>query len=607
MRFRRKGSFGISPVRPRAGQRWSALLLFVFSVLLFCYHYDVIPYAIPSPIIDVKDRNTCPQKPPHPPLHINSVLGQQWLARQKYPVTDLAHLPLRSKHNPRKIQHEFRRGDESSVRDARRRHHRDTVKASFERYWKHINRKVGISDKNTHDSGGSQHKLDRLSITLTDSLGPLLIMGMKEEFFRAITMLPKVGNISVEGDNHIFEAIIQQLGGLLSSYDLLGCHDTQLLQRAMILGEALLSAFDTPNRMPRTRWNSQGASVNKEVDLSAQATIGELASFQLQFERMSQLTGDMRYHDAAERVRSVLRSSQMKTRIPGVWPQHIDLWHLGMASSTTFLLDGSSIPLYDALAKVHRLLRTETDIFQYRAMYTKAVDTMIRHLMFRPVTPTNADILVSTTANVYQTGSIVRDHSVHHSSCAAGAMLALGSKIFSNTTHLAYARRLTEGCIWAHSNAPNHLHIMPNTFTMLACADALPVNDSEDCSFDPEVWPKQEAPGFERITDKRMAFRPESIGSMFYMYRITGDPRYQDVAWDMWKGTEALLAEWIDSDPHLKSEGAEETARTDHDDNTHHRILQTLKYFYLIFSEPEFMSLDKWVFSSGGHSFRLIN
>lgn len=34
-------------------------------------------------------------------------------------------------------------------------------------------------------------------------------------------------------------------------------------------------------------------------------------------------------------------------------------------------------------------------------------------------------------------------------------------------------------------------------------------------------------------------------------------------------------------------------------------MAQTLKYFYLIFSPPDVLSLDKYVFTSGGHPLKI--
>ena len=33
-------------------------------------------------------------------------------------------------------------------------------------------------------------------------------------------------------------------------------------------------------------------------------------------------------------------------------------------------------------------------------------------------------------------------------------------------------------------------------------------------------------------------------------------------------------------------------------------LAETLKYFYLVFSDPEFLNLDDWVFNTEAHPFR---
>jgi Glycosyl hydrolase family 47 len=49
---------------------------------------------------------------------------------------------------------------------------------------------------------------------------------------------------------------------------------------------------------------------------------------------------------------------------------------------------------------------------------------------------------------------------------------------------------------------------------------------------------------FHGSTDKRYILRPEAIESVFYMYRITGDPTWQEKGWKMWQSIEA--ATWTE-------------------------------------------------------------
>lgn len=190
----------------------------------------------------------------------------------------------------------------------------------------------------------------------------------------------------------------------------------------------------------------------------------------------------------------------------------------------------------------------------------------------------------------------------------------MGSKLLGNTSHLDYGRKITDACIWSYVHAPNG--IMPEMFRMTPCPSHAP------CAYDDETSRTQQFPGFARVTDARYMLRPEAIESVFYMYRITGERRYQDIAWSMFeaieKRTRTDLANAAIRDVTLKVE-AEETGElrrrvnvgTDEgglalaDSMESFWMAETLKYFYLIFSEPDVLSLDQWVFNTEAHPFRL--
>ena len=53
---------------------------------------------------------------------------------------------------------------------------------------------------------------------------------------------------------NVFETTIRYMGGLLAAYDLSNRKYTILKTKAVELGNILYTAFDTPNRMPMTRW-----------------------------------------------------------------------------------------------------------------------------------------------------------------------------------------------------------------------------------------------------------------------------------------------------------------------------------------------------------------
>jgi mannosyl-oligosaccharide alpha-1,2-mannosidase len=240
---------------------------------------------------------------------------------------------------------------------------------------------------------------------------------------------------------------------------------------------------------------------------------------------------------------------------------------------------------------MYQLLHNTTAAAQYLSMSTTATEAITQHLLFRPITPDNASILVPSSAYTTPTGSIVRTHSIAASSCSLGSTLALRSLLAptTNTDDLYYPRLLTEGCIY-NTLQPHSLSnpLMPESFTMLACTSASPSRSAENCTFNPVVWPPQEYPGFEKILDAKVALRSEAVESVWTMWRVTGEHEWMEKAWEMWVGVKRVLDEDV----------------IDHDDKDENvMVMQTLKYFYLVFSEPDVLSLDDWVFGSHGHLF----
>lgn len=88
---------------------------------------------------------------------------------------------------------------------------------------------------------------------------------------------------------------------------------------------------------------------------------------------------------------------------------------------------------------------------------------------------------------------------------------------------------------------------------------------------------------------------PEAIESVFVLYRITGDPLLADAAWRMFTSIDNLTRTDI-----AHSAVADVTLPANHgsqklDQCESFWFAETLKYFYLIFSEPDVISLDQYV------------
>ncbi|KAJ4324532.1 hypothetical protein N0V94_001272 [Neodidymelliopsis sp. IMI 364377] len=499
-----------------------------------------------------------------------------------------------------------------------RKRRQAAVKTTFERCWKAYKEHAWKQDELRPISGGSKTTFGGWGATLVDSLDTLWIMDMKTDFQEAVDAVTEIDFAPGDRELNMFETTIRYLGGLLAAYDLTDCKDSRLLEKAMELGDMLYASFDTPNRMPITRWSAKKAAAGEEQSAASQGIIAELASFSLEFTRLSQLTGDMRYYDAVTRVTAVLASQQNQTKIPGLWPVGINVQKPDLTQNTLFSLGAMADSAYEYLAKTYQLLHnTGETASTYATMYGAAMDAVTTHLLFRPKTPDNTDILMPASVRINAQGTITQDHTAQHLVCFVGGMLALGSRLLGNSTHLSYGRKVTDACIWSYTHAPNG--IMPEISLMSACPSHSP------CSYDEETAKTQQFPGFDRVIDARYMLRPEAIESVFYMYRITGERRYQDIAWTMFeaieKRTRTGLANAAIKDVTLKSEKKNEASElrrgvvSGHLEEGEEALLEdsmesfwmaeTLKYFYLAFSEPGLLSLDEWVFNTEAHPLRV--
>ena len=96
---------------------------------------------------------------------------------------------------------------------------------------------------------------------------------------------------------------------------------------------------------------------------------------------------------------------------------------------------------------------------------------------------------------------------------------------------------------------------------------------------------------------------PEAIESVWYMYRITGDPIWQERGWRMFEaviratraeGGHSAIYDVTTTDRHPGGADSMESFW----------LAETLKYFYLLFAEPDVVSLDEWVLNTEAHPFR---
>lgn len=533
----------------------------------------------------------------------------------RHPVAEFTLLPTGPAVDIPKVQHAFDK--ESEDDKAERKVRLAAVKEAFVHSWEGYKKNAWMQDEVTPMSGEHKNPFGGWGATLVDSLDTLWIMGLTKEFELAVDELKRVHFTTTPlGKVNVFETTIRYLGGLLSAYDLSGHKYGVLLEKATELGDMLYGAFDTPNRMPITRWDWRRGALGEEQTPEKRCLLAEIGSLSMEFTRLSQLTGVPKWYDAVARITDNLEAGQNKTRLPGLWPVFVDAYRNNYHDDQTFTLGGMADSTYEYLPKQHLMLAGQTE--QYRNMYNTAMAVAKEHLFFRVLNPENKEILVPGTVRGRNTRKQQRIASGQHLTCFAGGMVALASRIFSQPEDLEVARQLVEGCIWSYESMPTG--IGPEIFTPATCEPSSPSDDSSEdgCQWSEERWHKAilshdnskgdvkdlteraqkviEArripPGFIAVDDARYLLRPEAIESVFILYRITGDKSLQDRAWKMFTSIAAAAKTDI-AFAGVKDVTAAHPSLMDSMESFW--TAETLKYFYLIFAEPELVSLDDYV------------
>ncbi|KAK4164134.1 glycosyl hydrolase family 47-domain-containing protein [Cladorrhinum sp. PSN259] len=530
--------------------------------------------------------------------------------RLKHPFDEstLVRLPQGSPRELPRIQYDFSNYEGADLHAEIQKKRRNAVKQAAKKSWKAY-RKYAFG----HDELSPQRLIGVETFagwgaTLVDSLDTLWIMDMKKEFSEAVAKVGTIDWANTTAEHcSLFETNIRYLGGLLSAYDLSG-HKV-LLDKAIELGNMLYAGFDTPNHMPANGFNfgpaKQGTLMPNRAESSA--AVGTLS---LEFTRLSQLTGDPKYYNAIDGVKQALERTQDDTALPGMWPVFVDLENGFIATGNTFNLGASADSAYEYLSKMYMLLGGLDQT--YKKLHTKAMAAAHKHVLFRPMLPDSypapsPDILLpGTVMSNGRTVELLTE--VQHLGCFTGGMFALGGKLFHDEEHVKVGEKLARGCAWAYAAFASG--IMPEVSDVLACDRDEDGQLVPSCEWDDSKWKKMgqqvgKLPKpFFSVRNPQYLLRPEAIESIFILYRITGKKDLLDVAWQMFqsikKSTETKHAYSAISDVRVASEST-----TKIDSMESFWIAETLKYFYLIFSEPDLISLDDYVFNTEAHPLKL--
>ncbi|CAO3629932.1 unnamed protein product [Cunninghamella blakesleeana] len=410
--------------------------------------------------------------------------------------------------------------------------------------------------------------------TLVDALDTLYIMGLKKEFNDAIKHVETINWKISKEPSKTFETNIRYLGGLLSAYEL--DSNPILLQKAISLADdIILPSFKTKQKIPSSYVNVETGEPVRNNNIY----LAEFGSLQLELVRLSQLTGNNTY--AEHGIHIIEKIAKVKTDFPGLYPMEWDL-ETFTPKDSVITISGGSDSYYEYLLKTHMLMNGEEEL--QINLWKDSVNSMQKYL--RSSTIHNKVFLgeISKNLTYYQTGELV---------CFIPGNILLGAYYLNQPELINFATELMDGCYDSWKNMDTGL--APESWTW--------VDHSQDFKhFSKDIQLSMETFGIIPET-KSYDLRPETIESLFYFYRLTGDPIYQDKAYSIFQAIEkyckatygySRITDVTDKNI-IQWEDFEES----------YLFAETFKYLYLIFSDRNLISLDEYTFNTEGHPFKL--
>ena len=354
-----------------------------------------------------------------------------------------------------------------------------------------------------------------------DALSTAVIMGLEPIVVQILDYVPTIDFTKTETEVSLFETTIRYLGGLLSGYDLLkgplsnltvnSTAVETLLGQAQTLADSLKYAFDTPTGIPHNDLYPSKRSSNN-APTNSLATTGTLI---LEWQHLSDLTKDSTYGALAERAESNLLSPSPASNVPfpGLLGTQLSISD-GSFEDASGGWGGGDDSYYEYLIKMY--VYDSSRYAAYRDHWIEAADSTIKYLTSHPSSRPDLTFL-----SRYQNKTLIDSSS--HLTCFDGGNFLLGGQVLGRKDYVDFGLELVDGC--HETYAATATRIGPEAFAWNRLDD----DDDDDVSSDQRDFYK--ANGFY-IQNPFYDLRPEVVESYYYAYRLTGNPKYQDWAWD---------------------------------------------------------------------------
>ncbi|KAI1785675.1 seven-hairpin glycosidase [Ganoderma leucocontextum] len=474
-------------------------------------------------------------------------------------------------------------------------------------------------------SNTAQNNFNGWNVTMIDSLDTMLLMGLHEEFAAALPIVEHGNFREIRSSRSgvyapFFETVIRYLGGLLSAYALSG--EKVLLDKADELATLLEPAF-TEKGFPVFGINTG----NGDTTMASGGILAEIGTCQMEWTYLAHASGNKTHFDKGNGVIRALAVA-MAERKGGMFPTR---WNLGLGSPSSEArgMGASADSAHEYLLKQF-LLTGKKDTANLE-MYLLTMNEVLTRLLY--VTP-NRDLLYVTGTS---TDKFYPSREFEHLACFFPGLLALGAyslplnlssidvahlnpeaqrqyrlleRYDLRALHMAAAEGLATSCWLLYADMPTGLgpeiaEMNPKSGLWINAVEEWQANGGEGPL--PGLRPKKpipyttaaggskarvEGPWDYVVKRSEYFLRPETIESMYIMWRTTGDPVWRERAWDIFQAIERET-KTQSGYASLKNVAESPAPKTDEQPR--------LKYLYLMFTNDDPVPLDKWVFNTEAH------
>ncbi|KAI9286202.1 glycoside hydrolase [Umbelopsis sp. AD052] len=464
----------------------------------------------------------------------------------------------------------------------------EQVRQAFKHAWKgYATDAFGMDEYQPLSHKGHDWSPGGIGLMIIDSLDTIMLMNLEEEYTQARDWIENRLSFDKNQDVNLFETTIRVLGGLLSAYHL-SDNDQLYLDKATDLGNRLLGAFDSDSGIPYAGVVLSTGMAHKVQYI--QSSTAEVTTIQMEFKYLSHLTGDKKYWDKVETVMERIRQMIDDNRtLDGLVPIMIDP-NTGGFSGSEIRLGSRGDSYYEYLLKQY--LQTDKTEEVYRKMYDQTVNAMKKYLVRRSQ-PSEFLFLGELPQ-----GKNSPDHispKMDHLVCFMGGSFALGategpslkvSKRPMSSQDLEDIRlgeELTRTCYEMYNSTATGLASEIVYFNMQS-------ENLQDASLqDIIIKPR----------DTHCLLRPETVESLFLLWRITGDEMYREWGWKIFEAFEKHTKLPNGGYAALKDVTVVPPPQDDRMDTFF--LAETLKYLYLLFGPTDLIPLDKYVFNTEAH------